>query len=1163
MEEVVVWKVLGIEPTKEEEQLKNRYHELLREVNPEDDPEGFKRLREAYETALQMAKMPETVEEVEKQPKDEIDLWLDKVNDVYWYANTRNNSELWKELFNDPVCVALDTALEVRERFLAYLMSHVYISQEIWKLIDKEFNIIADKQELEELFPRDFLDYVQYQIENQNFLAYDLLEVRGLDEAEIQLDSYIVAYLRIKTNIDRESFDGQWQLLEDLKAFEVYHPYEDVERIRLYLHEEQQEKAVELSESLLEAYPDDVYIGYWGGRAFWAVENWEKAYTCWKHVMECLPEHYTARVGIAEYYIKVQDYLKAKELIMDLLEINGRDDTVLNLMREVNVPLADYYHDLAAKEPENKKHAVEACWCMFQNEQFEETIAELDQLELTPEDPEYYDYVNMKGRCLLGLEKYKEAIEYLQKWDESRKRLVDDGTEKYRKRQAREGFIKSAIGVAYQNLKEYEPARQYLEEGIRLEQDLSVRISFMDRLALLYSDNENYKRCVDICSEMIAQDPGYYPAYLRRQQAYFELQDGQNVVNDYYNAIHIYPKYYKPYLLAVKVFCIYRQYEDARKTIEAAKEQGIQQEMLDFYEIRVLRNLAQTEEENRKVMELCQRLKHKIQQEKEQETVANALTEQEQLEQDMQKEGILQDKVNQKDLAFEEILLCMDMDQTDHALNMILKEIKQGNTDYRLRWVKADIHRIKKEYEMALREYSRLVIDMPNNADIDYYRGICLQKLGRTEDAIMAFQGALQKEPKHNRVHHELMKIYSERFDRYQLKTAYGSALKEANAQLEVIQDAYFYIERGLLYMDNYNMEQAIADYQKALELEPDNIFAYNNIGYVLRVQRKYEEAISYFTKSIEKMTDEKSILPYTNMAKCYQALGKPERGIEMLLEALKHFSPSASLYRSLIELYCISGAYEKARQVCEEGIQKKLFNRFEYYDQMVNTYILENDARGVKEVYERWLDQTKALKENNRYAWEKRHEALTEYGSYWFYQRDLKQAVKFLEEAFRLAQKNKLDGSRCGRMLAMAYRMTGQKKKAKVIAEHTLEMMLHMREIPEQFRKIEPEDPETEAAFLSHRPLAAIRLDHLAQVYICMGEEDRALQYLNQVEQIPPCRHCAFSCCYDVLITREYLAEIRGEYTNALRFCRQAYAINPSDQEVVLTLRVLEGRTN
>ena len=43
---------LGIEATKEEKKIKKAYRARLHAVNPEDDPDGFKRLREAYEEAL-------------------------------------------------------------------------------------------------------------------------------------------------------------------------------------------------------------------------------------------------------------------------------------------------------------------------------------------------------------------------------------------------------------------------------------------------------------------------------------------------------------------------------------------------------------------------------------------------------------------------------------------------------------------------------------------------------------------------------------------------------------------------------------------------------------------------------------------------------------------------------------------------------------------------------------------------------------------------------------------------------------------------------------------------------------------------------------------------------------------------------------------------------
>ena len=50
---------LGIEATKEEKEIKKAYRDKLHTVNPEDDPNGFKILREAYEEALKYARQKE------------------------------------------------------------------------------------------------------------------------------------------------------------------------------------------------------------------------------------------------------------------------------------------------------------------------------------------------------------------------------------------------------------------------------------------------------------------------------------------------------------------------------------------------------------------------------------------------------------------------------------------------------------------------------------------------------------------------------------------------------------------------------------------------------------------------------------------------------------------------------------------------------------------------------------------------------------------------------------------------------------------------------------------------------------------------------------------------------------------------------------------------
>ena len=53
------WTVLGIEPTADKKAITKAYRTQLMHTNPEDKPEEFKVLREAYEQALSWASRQE------------------------------------------------------------------------------------------------------------------------------------------------------------------------------------------------------------------------------------------------------------------------------------------------------------------------------------------------------------------------------------------------------------------------------------------------------------------------------------------------------------------------------------------------------------------------------------------------------------------------------------------------------------------------------------------------------------------------------------------------------------------------------------------------------------------------------------------------------------------------------------------------------------------------------------------------------------------------------------------------------------------------------------------------------------------------------------------------------------------------------------------------
>ncbi|MEY5547680.1 J domain-containing protein, partial [Salmonella enterica subsp. enterica serovar Corvallis] len=54
----ICWEILGIEPTTDLECIRQAYLALLPSFHPESDPQGFKRLRQAYEEAQHWAASP-------------------------------------------------------------------------------------------------------------------------------------------------------------------------------------------------------------------------------------------------------------------------------------------------------------------------------------------------------------------------------------------------------------------------------------------------------------------------------------------------------------------------------------------------------------------------------------------------------------------------------------------------------------------------------------------------------------------------------------------------------------------------------------------------------------------------------------------------------------------------------------------------------------------------------------------------------------------------------------------------------------------------------------------------------------------------------------------------------------------------------------------------
>lgn len=1095
MEKQMMFHILGIEETRDEDAIKTAYRLLLKKTNPEDDQEGFKRLREAYEAAMTWARQAEA--EACETEKSEVDLWIGQVDQVYTDITRRRDRECWKRLLEDPVCEGLDTSLDAKNQLMVYLTSHIYLPHDVWQMLDGQFQILEDMDRFRQEFPANFLDYIAHYIQNRGFINYQLFQVLEQEEEAVVADRYIERYMSVKRKIDQKDTNGCMQELADLRAFGIYHPFEDVERIRLMLAEgTKAQEAESLGDSLMEACQEECYVLFYGAEAKWAVGKKEEARAIWERILELEPGHYMAKASLVKDLMEQGQYLKAKEYMLDLMELEGHDETILSYMETANEALIEMYEEkmdgCLAGSPEWKEYAIELCWCFFQNEHLEVAVELLESL--TPEPEQEYSYVNLMGRVLYRMQNYEKAFPYLKNWLKLVEQTVDDGTAESKKRISRLSRACHILGGCTYELGLWEEAEAYVQRAVDTAKALYDRISCLQYLGYILMKAGKYERAVDACDAIIQADDGYYPAYLQRQEACFELRRGQQVVNDYHRAVELYPAFYKPYLLAAQVFVQHGQYEDAKGVLERARDNQVKfTDRMKLCQVKILRNLARNKEERKLPMRLCRELQQAIQ----------------------ESETDIEDK---SEVEYEVALLCWDNRCCQESLNHLHAAIRQNRNRKHYHMVRGNMLRDMERYEEALEAYEMARDVYGGTAAFHYSLGYCYEARGMRVLARESYAKAVELEDGFGNAYEKLADSHLEAYRETGRREDYEKALEYVSRQLACKEESYDLIQRGRIYMEAMELDLAIQDYEKALEYEPDSWAAYNNLGFCYKSMGDYEKAIEMYQKSIQCFTDRHGMLPYKNLAEIYEILGRYEEAIEYNQKILGFFPDMTFCWKSIGNLYTCLGNYDEAlkayghlddesyisisRMHYQRGASKKGLRCMQMG---LLSRILKQDFPAelwakLGNVYrERHLAYRKAV---FCYQWairmEKDHRALYEYEL----------------------------------QLAAAYYGMKQFEKAKA----------HARRALEEFRQA---GKGTVEDYVAYRAFGPRNLGHMGNLYLYLGETERGLGYLDQMEQGHCCKNCLMKNCYRVHVNRGRYYEVHGLLELALKEFEKAGEIN------------------
>ena len=871
--------------------------------------------------------------------------------------------------------------------------------------------------------------------------------------------------------------------------------------MRYLLYSEDKIAAANVRNKLIESSFNQPYAMYFVGICFWECDETEQAGKVWEQLLSDRPEYYWAKYELIKYYMKNEDYDKAKEYCLDVLEEIGGQEQLVSTLSEINTKLLEKYEAKWESETAEEKQADESlrygiAWCYFQNKRFNECEQLLDY-EVS--DAYEFEYNNLKGRNYLADARYKEALPYLERWLELSKALKEDGTDKTRKRIERKCYAYYAVGFCYKKLQNYDKAKLYLEEGSKLKSEDAF--SCKQQLAEVYLENKEFEKCIDLCSEMIEADKNFYPAYLNRQKAYYELKDAQNVIDDFYHCYHLFAGYYEPYVNAMKVFINYNQFKDALDIYNKAKESGIESLTLAFYKLQCERLQAENREQLEKILEELQKIKVESQHQE------NDLT-------------------DRSSIDCEMAMIHMRLDDYEQALEAIESAISMKANEGRYLWIKADILESLDRDKEALEIYQEVRNCYPNNANVYFDIGKTLQNLsGPMEEILTHYQKVIELDPHHTAVYGKIAELYDELYSEYGDRANYEKAVDYIKKQLENFSNCYYYVSEGLIYLDGYELEKALEAFHKAMEENPEDIYAYNNTGYTYKLLERYEEAIKMYEKAISKLKNKETTLPYYNLAVCYLILGRYNEALKAIQEDLKLFPRSMKCRELLEEIYERMRAHDKKIKCLKLDYKEELIEKGSFYEKLAGAYADEGSNLFANYYYKRSI----ACDAENV------TDHVLEYVSYLIdYQGKYRQALHQLMTIQNEVKDSRYDLRKYSRYLCMIYGHYQNEKMAKHYFEQALET------IKEEYGTL-----ENYFELPGYKP---IRQFLLGTMYVEMGEIELAELCLSKMIEGHKCRDCHFCECYEALLLKGLIEEKKGNGQLASEYFKRAYALQPAD---------------
>lgn len=721
------------------------------------------------------------------------------------------------------------------------------------------------------------------------------------------------------------------------------------------------------------------------GNQLWRLEQYTEALTAFDRAIQLSPEFvHLAWYGKALVHDAQGDYAASEAALQQVIQRKPTFKSGWQLLSVVYRKLKQPKQALVAI---NKALQIEANNAQLLNEKggvltnlrrYREALAAIDAA--IAQAPRAAFYVN-RGMVLMRMGQHKEARTTANQALEIDPNLAAAYTNR---------------GTAHQLLRRFDAALADYQTAIQLDPEDAYAYS---GLGHFYHSQNRSNEALSQFGKSIAIDPNNAPSYSGRGYVYFELGRYGDAISAHTKAIQLEPTLPNHLSSRANVYLLRQQYQNAIADWSKAIELDSQNPTYFHGRGEAYAGLNQPKAAIADFSQAIQLAPRSIQsytsrgqayQSQQQYEAAISDFNQAIQNADYPQATAVENQYIQQKKGFAYTArghLQVELEKFEQAITDFTQAIElRSNTDNpsgiplaktdNLYHIRAISYINLKQYDKALTDYTKAIEIAPQNPTYRVSRGQLHQKMGRETEATAEFQTALKTEPKDSEGYrvragiNKSLKRYPEAISDYSkaielapqngLRTSilYSSRArvhselqqyKQANtdfSQAIVLHPnpgspyvSELFEARGRNFLNWQRLDDAVGDFSKAIEINPQNILAYAGRGPIYLETKRYEQALSDFN-TIIKLNPQASPAydlrsqTYRRLQRFEEAISDASKYIELKPKQPIAYTKRGILYALINNTQQALKDFQQAVELDEKAIIPTINMGLIYYEQ-------------------------------------------------------------------------------------------------------------------------------------------------------------------------------------------------------------------------------------